>query len=794
MTRRADEKKGLGAALRRALKAPFKSRRRLLTLAAATALFAAAAAWVRLGPLPAGFLDPVPHQSLILTGRDGIVLYQALSGRKARSQWLSAQSLPKTLVQATIAAEDHRFYHHPGVDPIAVFRAAWHDRRAGRIVEGGSTLTQQAVKQLMARRRTVAGKLREMLLALRLEHRLTKKQILALYLNLAPYGNQYVGAKAASEGYFGCAPELLTPAQAAFLAGLPRKPTALDPYRHLTAAERRQHWVLLQMRKMGDLTTAQYRRAAAERLVFRHGKPPFRAPHFVRHVLDQLGPDAHGVVRTTLDWRLQQQVEGILSAQRKSLERHGAYNTAVAVLDNRTGEWLAWEGSGDYWDVRHGGAIDGVTAPRQPGSALKPFTYGLAFDSGYTSASVLPDIPSSYPTAEPGVLYRPRNYDGSFRGPMRARQALAGSENVPAVYLLSQIGVAPLLARLRRLGFTTLDKNSDYYGFGLTLGDAEIRLCDIVAAYSAFARGGEYLSPIDVVSRTRNGEPRQHVRVFSKRAAFWVTDILSDSNARAWAFGRGGPLDFPFQVAAKTGTSQAYHDNWTIGYTRNVTVGVWVGNFDHTPLHNSSGITGAGPVFHAVMLAAAREAAGRYPSLTDPPILSPPKGFEQVPICALSGERATPACPNVVMEWFPASDVPPPCNWHVRRGGKTVTLWPAAYRTWAKARGLLASAMEPPAAPDRKAEHRKRPPLIITNPPGGAIYLIDPTLRSEYQGLHLRAVAQGRVKPLTWLVDGKVVGRCSSDRQLVWLLVRGKHRVEVRDGEGHHAVSSILVK
>ncbi len=242
------------------------------------------------------------------------------------------------------------------------------------------------------------------------------------------------------------------------------------------------------------------------------------------------------------------------------------------------------------------------SSPRQPGSALKPFTYALAFEEGRTPATVLADIPSSFPTADPGVLYSPRNYDGRYRGPLLARRALAGSENVPAVALASEVGVSTLVRFLTRAGFTTFDRNGSYYGLGITLGNAEVRLDQLVAAYAMFGRGGAWTPPTFVKSRLA---PEAHA-IVSPRTAFWITDILTDADARSFIFGRGGDLEFPFEVAVKTGTSQAYHDNWTVGYSRHVTVGVWVGNFDRSPLKDSTGVTGAGPIFHAVMLAAER--------------------------------------------------------------------------------------------------------------------------------------------------------------------------------------------
>jgi penicillin-binding protein 1C len=496
-------------------------------------------------------------------------------------------------------------------------------------------------------------------------------------------------------------------------------------------------------------------------------------------------------IETTLDAELQRKVQGIIRAQRTNLETHGAHNVAVAVLDNRTGEWLAWEGSGDYFDTDHGGAIDGVVSPRQPGSALKPFTYALAFESGFTPASVLPDVPSHFPTREAGVLYSPRNYDGKFHGPLLARRALGGSQNVPAVALASQVGVPSIGRILRRAGMTTFDKTADHYGLGLTLGNAEVRLEELVAAYASFARGGElvrttmYAAP----GARRNAAPA--TRLVSERTAFWITDILADHDARAWVFGRGSSLDFPFPVAVKTGTSQAYHDNWTVGYTEAVTVGVWVGNFDRAPLRNSSGVTGAAPIFRAVLLAALESVAGRVPDESDPPIVARPASLVRADICSLSGLLATERCPGSRLEWLPPGQPGQSCFWHHVEEGETIVEWPPEYLAWARAAKLDSPAGAPvisggALASSDGAPRRRRPApdtFVITNPPHGATYMIDPTLRAEFQALSLRVAHPGDPREVTWSVDGTPLGAIRSDRALSWPLRPGEHRFAVSDGK-----------
>jgi penicillin-binding protein 1C len=756
----------------------------------------AVALWLRFGPIAPELLDLRDTTSTVVVDRRGIPLYEALSGDGTRHIRLRADTLPASLVNATIAAEDRRFWSHVGIDPVAAARALRHNIVEGRIVEGGSTITQQVAKLLLNRRtpsrtRGWSEKLREAVLALRLEHRFEKREILAMYLNLASYGNQLVGAERASRAYFGCAASLLTAAQSAFLAGLPQRPSSFNPYRNQQSATARQRAVIRRMETYGLLSAAEGQEARSEHLTLTRSSAPFLAPHFVEMVLaSTAGRPAR--IETTIDAGLQEDIAGIVRSQRPLLERHGAANVAVVVLDNATGEWIAWEGSGDYFDRDRGGAINGPVTCRQPGSTLKPFTYALAFEDGLTPASVLPDIPSHFPTAEQGILYSPRNYDGRYRGPLLARRALAGSENVPAVALASNLGVPRLLRFLTRAGFTSFDRNASYYGLGVTLGNAEVRLDELVAAYAAFARGGEWLHP-----KWRHSDAaRDRRRVVSPVTAYWITDILSDPDAREYIFGRGGYLEFPFPVAVKTGTSQAYHDNWTIGYTREVTVGVWVGNFDRTPLRNSSGVTGAGPIFHSVMLAATRRVQGFDSSFGNRDVVARPSGLVDREFCALSGMAANQWCPSRQHEWVPSQDSLP-CSWHHQSDDGVMTIWPAEYRQWARQTGLLVErrrlAVDVTATVQAPKARTVPATLEIANPPAGSTYLIDPTLRPEFQTLALRATA-ARPGDVEWRVNGQSLGTSSSESAVHWPLKVGVHRIAVRDTAGRTAETTIIVR
>lgn len=732
----------------------------------------AAALYLRLGPVPDVLMTLEDTQpSVMVFDRRGERLHEARSNRGTRGIWLPPSQLPPIVVAATLAAEDHRFRSHVGVDPVAIGRAMWRNLREWRVAEGGSTITQQVVALAEARggrapSRSWLGKLREATLALRLEHRLSKDDILARYLAFAPYGNQVEGIARASTYYFGVPAADLTPAQAAYLAALPQQPGRFNPRRDVARAQPRQHRILHRMAEEGLLDAAALQVALAERIAIDVDPPASIAPHWVRRALDQARDSGETTVHTSLDAGLQRTVLGILRAQRPLLDKHHAQQVSVVVLDNRTREWRAW--------VTDGSDIDAAMTPRQPGSALKPFTYAAAFERGAHPGVVLADIPSTFPTAEPGILYTPRNYDGRFRGPLRARVALAGSENVPAVALASDLGVPVVADLLRRAGITTLTKNAAHYGVGLTLGNAEVRLDELVAAYANF-----------VYKKTTS-------EVVSERTAFWISDILSDPQARRYIFGEGSSLDFPFVVAAKTGTSQAYHDNWTIGFTWDVTVGVWVGNLDRTPLRYSSGVTGAGPIFHDVMLAAVENALGALPLFDTTPIHDVPDGLAEATLCAESGMTAGAACPARIREFLPATHAAHTCTWHHASDQGLVTVYPEIYRSWAQTqtRGALPSTTR--VAPAGASSSRKPTTLAIVSPPSGATYLIDPTLRPDFQSLPLRA--QGGIGRIEWALNGRSLGATLGETPITWPMVRGTHTISARDANGREAHSQIVVK
>ncbi|MGA9520760.1 MAG: penicillin-binding protein 1C [Myxococcaceae bacterium] len=718
---------------------------------------AASALWIA-QPLPEGMLDYRPVSSVRILDRGGHLLRELRSRQDGRSTPIPGEEIPAHLRAAFIAAEDERFFSHPGVDPLAIARAAWSNLRAGRIVAGGSTMTQQLARVLVPRRRTLAGKVQEALWAMRLELHLTKEEILTQYLNRIPFGNGTFGIEAASQLYFARRTQFLSLGQAAVLAAIPRGPTAYDPYRRPARLEARRRWVLDRLVRTGAVSPEDASREKEAPLDLHAFSSTFRAPHLVEYVarnLDAWGLGEATSIETTIDPELQASVEQAVAQEIRRLGEKNVGSAAAIAVDNRTGEVLAYVGSADFFDVEHEGQNDGVQMRRQPGSALKPFAYVEAFSSGMTPATVLADTEAQF--AGRSGVYSPENYDRRTHGPIRAREALANSYNVPAVRVAEQLGPERLLRALRQAGFDSLDKGSEHYGLGLVLGDGEVSLWHAARAYAGLSRGG-VLRPLRVVRRALRPDgtelpvsdelvPR---RFAAEVPVALVTDVLADNDARGRAFGLDSVLRLPFPVAAKTGTSKGYADNWTVGYTRERTVAVWAGNFDGSPMQGVSGISGAGPIFREVILHAMRGMA--------PAPLVPSKLLERARICPLSGERATEHCPAGMDEVFARGAAPShSCAMHApiareldpdlaRRCAElagprgAVTDFGPDYYDWARAEGLARepwlAALCRGRAPE--AEPTGDDALRFVLPASGAEYLLFPDLPLEDQTLPVR--------------------------------------------------------
>lgn len=739
------------------------TRRRLLGAVAALLVAGLALA---LWPLPEELARPRREGSVRLLDRHGARLREVPSSRNGVARWVPLEDMPPTLIEATLLAEDRRFWWHPGVDPLALARSALINLKAGRVLTGGSTLTQQLVRNLLPER---PGKAMEALYALRLELRSTKRDLLEAWLNRIPYGRGAYGVGAAAEAWFGKPVGALSPAEAATLAILVRAPESLT----FEEIEPLRQDLLRQM----SLDPEALRVALAEQVVEAPFTERFAAPHFCDYVLSQL-PSGVEEVRTSLDLPLQEAAEDLLRAHLRRLNGQAVGNGAVVVLDVATGGILAMVGSRDYFDS-DAGQVNAVLARRQPGSTLKPFLYELGLERGLTAATVLPDLDFHPDGSTDG--YFPQNYDWTSHGPVRLRTALACSYNQAAVRTLQELGPPAFLQRLQDLGFASLDREPSHYGLGLTLGDGEVTLLELANAYRALARGG-VAGPAQVVTRaTAPGVP-----VLDPAASFVVTDILADPEARSPAFGRHGPLALPFPCASKTGTSKGYRDNWTLGYTPRYVVGVWVGNFGGGAMIDVSGVTGAGPLFRDLML-------HLHPPALPVRDFPRPAGLVRAAVCPSSGQRPGPDCPGGMREWFREGTSPAEaCDVHRRVNGRVYEVHPPLYRSWMADVGLPLPAgggwvTRPAADPSPRAEEPEpRAPqpqrLAVAFPEDGATFRLDPILRREYQTLRLRAVVPDGVEQVEWLVDGRSLGRCPSPHTRDWPLTPGRHTITLRTG------------
>jgi penicillin-binding protein 1C len=695
--------------------------------------------------------------------------------------------------RATIAAEDQRFEEHPGIDLVAATRALVQYRSQP---SGASTITEQLARRLYLRDSSeplLMRKAHEALLALQLESHRSKGEILRDYLNEVYYGRGSYGVEAAARVFFGVSAGNLDLAQAAFLAGLPQLPSAYDPANGIAPATERQRYVLGRMRSDGDITAEEQAAAKAEELILLPAATPVIAPHFVNYALDELQrvrPDLAGerglVIETTLDSGLQLEAERLANYQLLKLKGKDVTDAAVVVLAPGSGAIKTMVGSANFDDAANGGQINMATTPRQPGSALKPFLYAAAFEQGYTPESALLDVPVTFQT-EQGP-YAPLNYDRRFHGVVPLRVALASSFNVPAVRTLDALGINAFLDIAHRFGLSTLT-DSGSYGLSLVLGGGEVRLIDLTAAYGALAAEGELSSPFSI---TRILDTQGHVlyehppsrtrRVVSAQHAYQIADILSDPDARIPGFGQVTPLDTPFKAAVKTGTTTGFKDNWTLGFTPALSVGVWVGNADNSPMQDVSGVDGAGPLWRDVMEAAVGKG--------DPGWLKRPAGLVEATVCAPTGLLPGPACPSPVTDTFVAGTVPTSTEQYYARAddGRLVVNPPAEARSWAVDAGL---ALAPGVA------GLAGQALQVVAPAPGSVYYLSPELAA--QQFMLRATAPPGTQEITFTVDGAAAGTVpGSEGKLVWQLVPGVHSVSAHsilaDGSTATATSRYEVK
>jgi len=615
--------------------------------------------------------ESLPKVSSSINDRHGRVLYKIYDEENRILTPLS--EIPKSVIDATVAIEDQNFWHHYGFSLKGIIRALRENKQNDSIKQGGSTITQQLVKnRLLNKERTLKRKIKELILAVLVESKYSKEEILEMYLNQVPYGGAAYGIEAAAQQYFGKTTKQLSLAEATFLAGLPAAPSVYSPFGSTPElAFQRQQEVVRRMVEDGYLTAELAKETLAEQISFRKDVIEIEAPHFVMYVKKQLA-DQYGEallyqggleITTTLDFGLQTKVEKIIKTEVESLKRLKIGNGAGLVINPQTGEILSMVGSSNYFDFEHDGQVNVPLRPRQPGSSIKPLTYSLAFQKGKKPADFILDSPISFQMAG-SPSYSPRNYDGKFHGKVSLREALASSYNVPAVKLLAEIGVNNLIKHAQDMGITTWEDQSRF-GLSLTLGGGEVTMLDLATAYSTFANGGQAVAPISIleikkpdgsvlyrnecVLDKKNCETKT---VLDPRIAYQITHILKDDKARAPAFGLMSTISIPKQeVAVKTGTTNNLRDNWTIGYTTDRLVATWVGNNDNTPMsYVASGITGASPIWNKIIRLTLDE--------KNPHRFNIPSGVVITNICNSTGTLPCVGCPSIREEVFLAGSQP----------------------------------------------------------------------------------------------------------------------------------------
>lgn len=757
--------------------------------------------------------------------RHGRLLYEIIgdSENGGLNTAIPLDTIPQHCVNAIIATEDANFYSHPGVDLVGVVRALWINLRGGEVLAGGSTITQQVARTLLLdpeqrAERSLRRKLREMILAVELQNAYSKADVLSMYLNQSYFGNLAYGIDAAARAYFGKSAPDLSLAECVLLAGLVQSPAVYDPLTDLDAAKARQSTVLDLMVSAGYITGDAADTARNETLQFAAAPFPIEAPHFVMAVIKQLERDfpeqliRDGLEVTTtvdLDWTrsaqdiVQRQLDTLNHPIKAGKVSADAHNAALVALDPFTGQILTMLGSPDYFDESIDGAVNAALANRQPGSTLKPFTYAAAMnperEHPYTAATMLLDIRTPFITRRL-ESYTPANYAQVENGPVLVREALASSFNIPAVIALNDIGIGTMVELASNAGLTTLADNTDV-DLSVTLGGGEVHLLDLAQAYSIFPNGGCRIQPSYLLRVTdKDGnvlynwqqpplcQTAATARLIDPRVAYIISDILSDDTARLRSFGRNSALNIGRPAAAKTGTTTDFRDNWVVGYTPNLVVGVWVGNADNTPMVDVTGVSGAAPIWNAFM----RAALIGQPELdfTEPP------GITRREICALSGKLATPQCPRRRMELFIEGTEP--------------TAYDDIYQTFTIDRdtGLLADdstpedrrvpevfAVLPQEARDWGIRHGMPPPpsgaqivstdrtdqVRLLSPDPYTIFELSPLIPASSQRLRFTTgTPQGTVR-VDYLLDGTLLGTSdASPWELWWQLSLGQHQLIAR--------------
>lgn len=715
--------------------------------------------------------------------------------RESSLNYIKLQNIPHDLLELVVKSEDKRFYQHIGVDLLSLLRAVGTNIVNFKVISGASTISQQLARVHFGYKRTILGKLKSIIHGIKLERYYSKGQILELYLNSIPFAYKVTGVADASRYYFSKDLSVLSLDEMATLVVLIRAPSMFAHSRNKVSLLRRRNALLKKLNR----SNVEVDVAISREWYFTKNRFPSLFHHYKRRIKDELrmsGVRRTGVVKTTLDRELQIEVQSLVKTQIKRLEDKGVQSAGVIVIHNKTGDVLTYVGSPDFFS-EFGGQIDSIRVPRQPGSTMKPFTYAMAIENGVKTNEILPDIEMYFKS---GLgAYRPRNYSLSYSGPRTVRESLGNSLNIPALYLVDKIGVTKYYDYISKFGLN-LERPSDYYGVGLTLGNAEFTLLDMVRAYSVFANDGVLVTPRFIKSK-KIIRQKVNVDINSLRL---VTNILQDPYARRGSFGVNSSLDFSFPVASKTGTSTSFRDNWVIGFTPNYTVGVWVGNLDQSEMKNISGITGAGPIYHDVMKLVRRRYSFDY--------FKKPIGYKKERICKLSGLKANKSCNHTHLEYIDSNGMPlHSCDIHrtvkIRNCFKENDIEELAiyslaplYNNWIRKssnRSVKGQVTDYCLRSDsvviedskKSSDHFK----IIT-PVNKSVYAVDPNIPSKYQYLEFNVLIPQKYEKVSWYVNNQIMKELNRSEVFKWRVEKGTYKIKgvVDNGEDNESDSIII--
>ncbi len=768
-------------------------KKKLLTLA--VVLLVTACCWqMRHCLLPFFCDDPLPfieaHFSTggAFTDRHGRVLRVFPDVRGDLSVYMPLASHSADLVAAVLTAEDRDFFSHPGFNLKSIVRAAWQNVSSGRIVSGASTVTQQLIRVVRPRPRNLATKVSEILMALRLETEMGKQEILERYLNAVSMFGNVRGVNMAAHTLFGKSAEMLNVAESAALAAAIQAPGRYDPFSRNGNFRllRRRNWVLSELLKTGKIDASQHQAAAKEQIPTWRRRRPFQAPHFCDMLAEVRGRPS-GVRRTTIDIDLQNMLTDTLAAHMPRLRKRGASQAGAMIVTARTMEIVAMAGSAEYGPLAAG--FNNVCAARRSGgSILKPFLYALALESGFYPSYVIPDTMQTFKT--PQGEYHPLNADRRSYGPVTVRSALGNSLNIAAVKMLNLLGVKNFYRMLVSLDLLP-DKSgaADFYGLGLAIGNPELRMLDLVRAFTVFVNAGELLT-----LKYFADQPVSRYQIISPATAYMVFDMLSDPSARLFTFGNPSFFKTTSPVAIKTGTSTEYRDCWLIAANPEFVVAIWVGNFSGAPTRGLSGASACGPIFKNIIDYLETKTMLR-------PLPEPP-GLRRISVCSISGQLAGPTCPHSGRELIAEiSPDPQICTFH-KLGNASHEL-SSDYASWLRQRRryldidpfVLAAglSLSDPWGEDRYGQNAS--PVILASGPivmdaspvsgsSSAIRIVSPhdgdryVMSSSHENLALlRAIPLEPVAEVIWLINGVEFARTAPPYEAYWPLVKGRHRI-----------------